>query len=394
MASTHLPPTLPPPSTPTPAPQPEIQQLWAAVARIQADLQEHRRLIADETSPSTLEQHIVSMETALVTRMESNEKKVEQMSSELKSLDGKHDKLFGQVEEIALMATAIGDEQRRMAASMEDRHKKHQALEARVAAIAGSETGLHSLHESCNAFYMTGVHILCKAVVPTIGLVDPVVAIVHMLKELGIVSCIARIQLLGPHIKQDRRKARSAIIYMTSPFYKSEAMVKIKGLLTRYRNLQDITVEDCFPISQVEEAKKLKHCGALLKQREECAKYRVINRGGQPVLQIAASVNNRFSDLAPTASMLEEVMRPQQRPQQRGRTMPPPASRPATPPYSTPPPPLLPPMAPSQPPPMAHPPLPPPPTPGPPSPHLLSTRTQAYLWAATCVWLHLRPSPA
>jgi hypothetical protein len=127
-----------------------------------------------------------------------------------------------------------------------------------------------------------------------------VVVLVQLLKDVGIFSCISKIQLTGPQIKEDRLKARSAIVYLTSSFYKNEAVIRIKGLLLRHR-LHEVIVEDCFPSEQMERARSLKNLGQTMKNNGLIAKYRVLNRLGVPVLQTASRQADRFRDHRNTA---------------------------------------------------------------------------------------------
>jgi len=319
-----------PPSSPSPTThdqqaceqrQAEINQLkadnkslWSAVARLQSTLQEQGAKLEqqevkqeEEVSTRSLAENIAAVEDVVIKRLEVTDKKIEGISANVSSLERRHNILRGSVDSLTITVETLSVEQQQMKTSMEDGYKKHTEMEARLAALAGVGASPPTYHESTLAFHLSGLHILRQCLKQQLGQhADPVAIIVKLLKDVGANSCINRIQLVGPNVKEDRLRARSALVYMTSSFHKNEALIRIKSLLV-YHRLQEVTVEDCFPSSKLEEARKLKQFGGQMKNRGQAARYRVINRLGLPVLQVADSHGGRFRDHTPPASyMMEE----------------------------------------------------------------------------------------
>jgi hypothetical protein len=72
-------------------------------------------------------------------------------------------------------------------------------------------------------------------------------------------------------------------------------MIKLKRLLAQWR-VQEATVRDCFPTDRMERARHLASYGAHLRRTEDSVRrYQVINRSGEPVLQVA-SATGRYTD--------------------------------------------------------------------------------------------------
>ncbi len=85
----------------------------------------------------------------------------------------------------------------------------------------------------------------------------------------------------------NRVNTRAVVIYMRTPFHKREAMIKLKRFLAHWK-VQEATVRDCFPTEVMERARHLASYGAHLRRTEDSVRrYQVINRGGEPVLQVA-----------------------------------------------------------------------------------------------------------
>jgi hypothetical protein len=127
---------------------------------------------------------------------------------------------------------------------------------------------------------------------------DPVAMLVQLLGEVGAAACIERIQLVGPRVKEDRLSTRAAIVHLTTPFHKTTAMVRIKSILARLR-LHQVVIEDCFPPDKKEEAMRLRAEGASLKEAGTIHRFRVINRLGELVMQVAARHKDRYSNYVP-----------------------------------------------------------------------------------------------
>ena len=180
---------------------------------------------------------------------------------------------------------------------------RFQEREATRAAIAGPEVILPPPQEASAAFYITGIPALRDSMASFMGpRADPNAVLVQLLREVGAAPCIQRIQLLGPKgANEDRLRIRAAIIHLTTSFHKTTAMVRIKGLLARH-GLQQVVIEDCFPPSQKEEATRLRAEGASLKEAGTVHRFRVINRQGVPVLQVAATPRDGYADYVPVAA--------------------------------------------------------------------------------------------
>jgi len=255
-----------PPSSPSPTThdqqaceqrQAEINQLkadnkslWSAVARLQSTLQEQGAKLEqqevkqeEEVSTRSLAENIAAVEDVVIKRLEVTDKKIEGISANVSSLERRHNILRGSVDSLTITVETLSVEQQQMKTSMEDGYKKHTEMEARLAALAGVGASPPTYHESTLAFHLSGLHILRQCLKQQLGQhADPVAIIVKLLKDVGANSCINRIQLVGPNVKEDRLRARSALVYMTSSFHKNEALIRIKSLLV-YHRLQEVTVE-------------------------------------------------------------------------------------------------------------------------------------------------------
>jgi hypothetical protein len=153
---------------------------------------------------------------------------------------------------------------------------------------------------------------------------------------------MTKIQLLGVKVTEAGRKASSAVIHMTSEFHKTEALIRVKKVLGELE-VQGIIAEDCFPASTLEEVRLLKYYGHQQRAQGKAAKYRVINRGGRPVLQTGTTPLGRYTDLQPPASLTKEAMEAEQaargyqrRPREAARPPPPTPAVAAGPPPRTP----------------------------------------------------------
>jgi hypothetical protein len=231
------------------------------------------------------------------------DKKVDSLASEVKELDNGHNRLLDRLNSF-LDATA--ESHKHLEDSMAAGFARFQQREATRAVIAGPEVVLPPPQEASAAFYITGIPALRDSMASFMGpRADPNDVLVQLLREVGAAPCIQRIQLLGPKgAREDRLRIRAAIIHLTSSFHKTTAMVRIKGLLARH-GLQQVVVEDCFPPNQKEEATRLRAEGANLKEAGTVHRFRVINRQGVPVLQVAATPRDGYADYIPVASTAE-----------------------------------------------------------------------------------------
>jgi hypothetical protein len=188
---------------------------------------------------------------------------------------------------------------------MQEGFAKYQEREATLAAIAGPEAAPPPPQEASAAFYITGIPALRDSMAALVGpRADPTAVLVQLLREVGAAPCIERIQLLGQRPGEDRLRTRAAIIHLTTPFHKTTAMVRIKSALARH-GLHQVVVEDCFPPSKKEEATRLRAQGASLKETGTIHRFRVINRLGEPVLQVAVTPRDKYCDHVPVAPPAE-----------------------------------------------------------------------------------------
>jgi len=151
------------------------------------------------------------------------------------------------------------------------------------------------------AFHLVGLANLKKASVESLQNADPVQIIRYLLQFTFMEHHLTRIQLFNVKTSEAGRTAGSALVYMTSAFHKGEVMVRIKATLAKFK-LTQVTVEDCFPTSEMEAVRRLKAYGLQQKTGKACSKFRVINRGGKPILQVGDSSMGRYTDLQVPAS--------------------------------------------------------------------------------------------
>jgi hypothetical protein len=113
---------------------------------------------------------------------------------------------------------------------------------------------------------------------------------------------------------------------LCDPYMGSLVRIRVKRLLAQWR-VQEATVRDCFPTDRMERARHLASYGAHLRRTEDSVRrYQVINRSGEPVLQVA-SANGRYTDQAIDEEALRELIAGQdktgdQRAVNRGKTGP------------------------------------------------------------------------
>ncbi len=146
-----------------------------------------------------------------------------------------------------------------------------------------------------------------------------------MLRDIQMYCAVDRIFLADTQATS-RVDTRAVVVYMRTLFHKREAMIKLKRLLAQWR-VQEAIVRDCFPTDRMERARHLASYGAHLRRTEDSVRrYQVINRSGEPVLQVA-SANGRYTDQAVDEEALRELIAGQdktrdQRAVNRGKTGP------------------------------------------------------------------------
>jgi hypothetical protein len=121
----------------------------------------------------------------------------------------------------------------------------------------------------------------------------------------------------------NRVNTRAVVIYMRTPFHKREAMIKLKRFLAHWQ-VQDATVHDCFLTEVMERARHLASYGAHLRRTEDSVRrYQVVNRRGEPVLQVAGGngryVNHEVDEVALKALIAGQTDNRPQREADRGK---------------------------------------------------------------------------
>jgi hypothetical protein len=146
-----------------------------------------------------------------------------------------------------------------------------------------------------------------------------------VMRDIRMYCAVDRI-FLADSQATSRIHTRAVVVYMRTPFHKREAMIKLKKFLAHWQ-VQDATVRDCFPTDVMERARHLASYGAHLRRTEDSVRrYQVVNRRGEPVLQVAGS-NGRYVDHAVDEVALKALIAGQadnrpQREADRGKTGP------------------------------------------------------------------------
>jgi hypothetical protein len=113
---------------------------------------------------------------------------------------------------------------------------------------------------------------------------DPVFVVSCFLRELEIYSGMDNI-VIADNAAQTRAEARAVIIHMRSNFHKRGAMGTLKRELARQK-MADTAVRDCFPTTTMEKVKRYIRFAMKLKAAGTIDKFQIINRRGQPILQV------------------------------------------------------------------------------------------------------------
>jgi hypothetical protein len=154
---------------------------------------------------------------------------------------------------------------------------------------------------------------------------DPMEVVSTVMRDIHMYCAVDRIFLADTQAAS-RVEARAVVIYMRTPFHKREAMIKLKRFLAHWE-VQEATVRDCFPTDVMERARNLASYGAHLRRTEDSVRrYQVINRNGEPILQVAGG-NGRYVDQAIDEEALKALVAGQasnraQREANRGKTGP------------------------------------------------------------------------
>jgi hypothetical protein len=122
---------------------------------------------------------------------------------------------------------------------------------------------------------------------------DPIFVMSRLMRDMGIYAGMDSI-MLADNAAKSRLEVRAVIIHMRSSFHKRAAMVILRSELASQR-LPGTTVRDCFPTNMMTRVRRLNRLGMELKTAGTIAKFQVINRKGQPVLQTGQR-NQNYAD--------------------------------------------------------------------------------------------------
>jgi hypothetical protein len=132
---------------------------------------------------------------------------------------------------------------------------------------------------------------------------DPIFVMSRLMRDMGIYAGMDSI-VLADNAAKSRLEARAVIIHMRSSFHKRAAMVILRRELASQR-LPGTTVRDCFPTAVMSKVKRFNRLGMELKTTGKIAKFQVVNRKGQPILQTGQR-NQNYADYQGTIEEEEE----------------------------------------------------------------------------------------
>jgi hypothetical protein len=193
--------------------------------------------------------------------------------------------------------TAISDIHARLSEvdrKQEEAQRALAALKAMPSLAAGAERPQsgHTFSHTF-AFFLGGVPQL-RSLLELPPQADPMEVVSAVMRDIRMYCAVDRI-FLADGQATSRVHTRAVVVYMRTPFHKREAMIKLKKFLSHWQ-VQDATVRDCFPTEVMERARHLASYGAHLRRTEDnVRRYQVVNRRGEPVLQVAGS-NGRYTD--------------------------------------------------------------------------------------------------
>jgi len=285
----------------------------AEVKRDLEDLKAEFRSLAEDTEGKNFTAELKRVQTAVKANQKATQQSLQGVQAEVAELQDKQSSMVERVTSLTNTVTLVEATQASMKDLMDARHVEHLEMEARVVAIekaAGVPT--MATHPSTMAIHLVGLEDLQRAVGDLIPRgIDPVEIVRRLLSHIQMQFYMTRIQLLGVEVTEAGRTARSAVIHMTSAFHKNEALVRIKKVLGQISAV-NVVVEDCFPASTMEEVKLLKYHGHQQKANGKVAKFRVINRGGRPVLQTGLTPLGQYKDDTPPPTLTREAMEAEQ----------------------------------------------------------------------------------
>lgn len=147
-----------------------------------------------------------------------------------------------------------------------------------------------------NAFFLGGIQTLKKFYQSPNA--DPAEIVHYLLKDLNLYCSMERCTIADGQARSagDRMKARAVVIVMRSPHHKKEAIVCIKRYLGEC-NVKNVTVSDTFPTNKMERVKILSRIAQKEKNDKKIVRYRVVNKGGNTVLQTQRRNKDTFKDV-------------------------------------------------------------------------------------------------
>ncbi len=202
---------------------------------------------------------------------------------------------------------SISDIHGKLSATDRKQEELRQALESlRAMPALTANTGLSSPPPAHNAAFFLGGIPQLRTTLEFRPQADPMEVVSTVLRDIQMYCAVDRIFLADTQAT-NRVDTRAVFVYMRTPFHKQEAMIKLKRLLAQWR-VQEATVRDCFPTDRMERARHLASYGAHLRRTEDSVRrYQVINRSGEPVLQVA-SANGRYTDQIIDEQALRELI--------------------------------------------------------------------------------------
>jgi hypothetical protein len=258
-------------------------------------------------SQVTALEQIVSYQRGFFTQQQSWNTSISaetnQLSSRLVAVDAKADAAHNvakQADNIARKSAETANRSLQVAVSHQSQIK---ALEASMAELnrkqeslsqqAGCQASAEILADTFeNSIFFGGV----PAFRERMGLhpqSDPIFVISRLLNDMGIYAGMNSI-VLADNAAKSRLDTRAVIIHMQSSFHKRAAMAILRRELARQR-LPGTAVRDCFPTSTMTKVKSYMRLGMQLKTAGKIARFQVVNRKGQPILQTAAK-NQNYAD--------------------------------------------------------------------------------------------------
>ena len=88
----------------------------------------------------------------------------------------------------------------------------------------------------------------------------------------------------------------TAMIYFYSPQNKKDAEIMFKQYFQKEK-IQGVMIRDIFPQEKIQEAKDLAKKGAIMRENGKVMRYRVMNRNGEPILQVLYTGGRGYQDL-------------------------------------------------------------------------------------------------